>query len=338
MLAIPSFCFTFTFNSDGIVVVHSECRQMTIWLGFIWNKERMQPDGLSQNREERWAGLALMGSWDYLVKWVRCCSVVLSSKFPNFPVRNRHAERISPRSWPCTWRVSGWNIVKIQDDTVVYLMTSLPVADFPQIWLTQSFSDSELKDDYLQVLLLLYWGLYRRWPGWASSAAQTWSGSAMRAGLVSCIWTGDLKKSHVAMASKAFPRWSGLKVSAQTPDVLDGVEILVKRKGKSAQMENSQVSCPPVGGWCRQDLKTRWKMILFWYVDVKTAKIRKGAWVIKRGSDIRRRKKEVKKFSERSNQQRFSQSEENSLQTVKYQKLPVDQTGLLTVGQCWPQM
>lgn len=34
------------------------------------------------------------------------------------------------------------------------------------------------------------------------------------------------------MASKAFPRWSGLKVSAQTPDVLDGVEILVKRKGK----------------------------------------------------------------------------------------------------------
>lgn len=225
---------------------------MTIWLGFIWNKERMQPDGLCQNREERWAGLALMGSWDYLVKWVRCCSVVLSSKFPNFPVRNRHAERISPRSWPCTWRVSGWNIVKIQDDTVVYLMTSLPVADLPQIWSTQSFSDSELKDDYLQVLLLLYWGLYRRWPGWASSAAQTWSGSAMRAGLVSCIQTGDLLTDNKDLKKKQKnnhmlpwrPRWSGLKVSAQTTDVLDGVEILVKRKGKSAQMENSQVSCP----------------------------------------------------------------------------------------------
>lgn len=196
------FCFTFTFNSDGIVVVHSECRQMTIWLGFIWNKERMQPDGLCQNREERWAGLALMGSWDYLVKWVRCCSVVLSSRFPNFPVRNRHAERISPRSWPCTWRVSGWNIVKIQDDTVVYLMTSLPVADLPQIWSTQSFSDSELKDDYHQVLLLLYCGLYRRWSGWASSAAQTWSGSAMRAGLVSCIWTGDLLTDNKDLKKK----------------------------------------------------------------------------------------------------------------------------------------
>lgn len=55
----------------------------------------------------------------------------------------------SPRRKPCTWRVSGWNIMKIQDDTVVYLTTSFPVADLPQIWVTQSFSDSELKDDGL---------------------------------------------------------------------------------------------------------------------------------------------------------------------------------------------
>lgn len=38
---------------------------MTIGPAFICNKERVQPDGLCPNREERWAGLALMDSCDY---------------------------------------------------------------------------------------------------------------------------------------------------------------------------------------------------------------------------------------------------------------------------------
>lgn len=40
------------------------------------------------------------------------------------------------------------------------------------------------------------------------------------------------------MASKVFPRWYGLKVGPQTPDVLDGAEILVKLKGK--QLDNQK--------------------------------------------------------------------------------------------------
>lgn len=52
------------------------------------------------------------------------------------------------------------------------------------------------------------------------------------------------------MASKAFARWSGLKVSAQTPDVLDGVEILMKHKGKecSARELTSVLSFCDVDG------------------------------------------------------------------------------------------
>lgn len=56
----------------------------------------------------------------------------------------------------------------------------------------------------------------------------------------------------------------------------------------------------------------------------KTTKVRGGGQVIKRGRDIRRREREVKKCSERSNQRRFSQSEENSLRTVRGLNLSVD--------------
>lgn len=74
----------------------------------------------------------------------------------------------------------------------------------------------------------------------------------MRAGLVSCVWSGELltdnkdweRKKHVAMASKVFPRWYGVKAGPQTPDVLDGVKIPTKSlKRSSALLENSKKSC-----------------------------------------------------------------------------------------------
>lgn len=63
--------------------------------------------------------------------------------------------------------------MKIQDDAFVYRMTSLPVVN-----LTKTFSDSDAFIDADT--------------GSAGCATQTCPRSAMRAGLVSRSWSGDL--------------------------------------------------------------------------------------------------------------------------------------------------
>lgn len=100
-----------------------------------------------------------------------------------------------------------------------------------------------------------------------------------------------------------------MKVGAQTPDVLDGVEILARLRGKRGSA-GELTGVRPLLLWEADDLKARFKGDSVMIRDAKTPKIRRGGQVTKRGSDIRRRKKEVTKFSERSKQPQFSQSEE----------------------------